>query len=103
MMKTQFLCLILLILAPLGRAEDVAALYNTKCASCHGAKGAGKSAMKGSNLLTDDVKKRTDEQLTVAIASGGPKSKASHAYEKKGVTRDQVGLLVKHVRHLQNN
>jgi mono/diheme cytochrome c family protein len=100
-MKIQILCLIPLILAPLCRAEDAATLFKTKCASCHGATGAGKSAMKGSNLLTDEVKKQTDEQLTEAIASGGPKSKSSHAYEKKGVTRDQVGLLVKYVRELQ--
>ena len=57
--------------------------------------------MKGSDLLTDEVKNRTDEQLTEAIASGGPKSKNGHAYEKKGVTRDQVCLLVKYVRELQ--
>lgn len=57
--------------------------------------------MKGSDLLIHEVKKRTDEQLTEAIASGGPKSKSSHAYEKKGVTRDQIGLLLKHVRELQ--
>ena len=100
-MKIQFFCLIPLTLAPLCRAEDAAALYKTKCASCHGATGAGKSAIKGSNLLADEVKKRTDDQLTEAIAGGGPKSKNSHAYEKKGVTRDQVGLLVKHVRELQ--
>jgi len=100
-MRIQFLFLIPLILAPLCRAEGAAALYKTKCASCHGTTGAGRPAMKGSNLLTDEVKKRTDGQLTEAIASGGPKSKSSHAYEKKGVTRDQVGLLVKHVRELQ--
>lgn len=100
-MKIQFLYVIPLMIAPLCRAEDAAALYKAKCASCHGATGAGRSAMKGSDLLTDEVKKRTDEQLTEAIASGGLKSKSSHAYEKKGVTRDQVGLLVKYVRELQ--
>lgn len=91
------------VAVPLCRGEDGAALYQAKCTACHGATGAGKPAMKGTNLLTDEVKKRTDAQLTEAIASGGPKAKSSHAFDKKGVTRDQVGLLVKHVRELQKH
>lgn len=99
--KTPFSILTALFVATLCRGEDAAALYKAKCASCHGAAGAGRSAMKGSDLLTPEVKQRSDEQLANAIAKGSPKSKNSHAYETKGVTRDQVSLLVQHVRELQ--
>lgn len=102
-MKTMamFLLLNASAIAPLCRPEDAAALYKAKCAPCHGASGAGRSSMKGSNLLTPEAKSRTDEELANAIAKGGPKSKGSHAYETKGVTHNQVGLLVQYVRDLQ--
>ena len=100
-MKTVMLPLLAaLMFAPFGQAEDAKALYKSKCASCHGATGAGRPALKRSSLLTDECKKQTDEQLADAIAKG-PKSKSSHAYEKKGLTRDQIHLLVQHVRELQ--
>ena len=40
-------------------AEDGAALYNSKCAMCHGADGAGKMApkIKGSTKVTDVLTK----------------------------------------------
>ncbi|MCC6536649.1 MAG: cytochrome c [Bryobacterales bacterium] len=101
MKPTVLFFLIASAVPSLCRGDDATAIFKTKCTACHGATGAGKAAMKGTNLLADEVKKRTDEQLTTAIASGGAAAKSSHAYEKKGVTRDQVGDLVKHVRELQ--
>lgn len=85
----------------LGPAQDGAALFKTKCVACHGATGAGKPAMKGSNLLSAEAKSRTDAELGEAIAQGGTKKRAAHAYEKKGLTAEQVKLLIAHVRELQ--
>ncbi|MBL8228722.1 MAG: c-type cytochrome [Bryobacterales bacterium] len=82
-------------------AQDAAALYKSKCVSCHGANGAGKPAIKGSNLLTEDAKKKTDEALTDAILNGGAAKKAAHAYGKKGVNADQAKALTAHIRGLQ--
>ena len=78
-----------------------AVLYESKCAACHGANGAGRSAMAGSNLLTDSCKKKTDAALREAIAEGGQRRKSAHAYEKKGLTAKQVEALVAYVRELQ--
>lgn len=82
-------------------AEDGAALFKAKCAGCHGADGAGKPAIKGSNLLTAEAKKATDAQLTEAILTGGAAKKAAHAFGAKGLTADQAKALVAHVRTLQ--
>jgi mono/diheme cytochrome c family protein len=95
-----FAMAVLLSAAPV-QADGAAALYQTKCQTCHGTTGAGRAAMKGSNLLTPEVKKRTDAELADAIARGGAKKSASHAYEKKGVKPEQVTLLVGYVRKLQ--
>lgn len=87
-------------LAALSAAQDGPALYKSKCANCHGQKGEGKAAIKKSSLLTPEAKKRSDAELTEAIAKGAKRGSA-HAYEKKGVTAEQVKLLVEHVRELQ--
>jgi mono/diheme cytochrome c family protein len=81
--------------------QDGAALFKSKCVTCHTATGAGKPAIKGSNLLTAEAKARSDAELGEAIAKGGTKKRAAHAYEKKGLTTEQVNTLVTHVRELQ--
>jgi mono/diheme cytochrome c family protein len=83
-------------------AQDGATLYRSKCLACHGETGAGRPAIKGSNLLTDAAKKRSDAELSLAIAQGGENKNAAHAYETKGVTPNQVQALVKYVRELQS-
>jgi mono/diheme cytochrome c family protein len=85
-----------------GSAQDGAALYRSKCLACHGTDGGGRPAIKGSNLLTDAVKDASDAELTEAIARGGEKKLASHAYETKGVKPEEIQLLVKYVRTLQS-
>jgi mono/diheme cytochrome c family protein len=82
-------------------AVDGAALFQSKCVACHGPKGAGKPAIKGSNLLTDEAKKASDETLAAAIKDGGASKKASHAFGAKGVSPEQVTALVAHIRTLQ--
>ena len=82
-------------------AQDGAALYKTKCAGCHGATGAGKAALAGSNLLTPEAKKRSDADAKAMIMTGGAKAKAAHAFGKKGVTAAQADALLPYVRDLQ--
>jgi cytochrome c553 len=86
--------------APLG-AEDAATLYKSKCATCHAPDGSGRKMFKGSNLLADEVKKRSDAQLNESIAKGGAKRSEGHAYEKQGLSEEQIKLLVAHIRGLQ--
>lgn len=82
-------------------ADDGAAIYKAKCAACHGADLAGKPAAKIPSLVSDDAKKASDADLTDAIANGGKEKKAMHAFANKGVTPDQVKMVVSYIREAQ--
>jgi len=82
-------------------ADDGAAIYKTKCAACHGADLAGKPAAKIPSLVSDDAKKASDADLTDMIANGGKDKKAMHAFANKGVTSDQVKMVVAFIRGSQ--
>ena len=109
MKTTKLVILIVMIAAALflilpnlsWAADDGAALYKAKCAACHGADLAGKPAAKIPSLVSDESKKVSDADLTDAIANGGKDKKASHAFANKGVTPDQVKMVVSYVRDAQ--
>ncbi len=82
-------------------ADDGAALYKAKCAMCHGADLAGKPAAKIPSLVGDDAKKASDADLTDMISNGGKDKKPMHAFSTKGVTPDQIKMLVSYVREAQ--
>jgi mono/diheme cytochrome c family protein len=87
------------VAAPAALAQDGAALYRQRCQSCHGAKGEGRANQKGTNLLTDEAKAKSDADMVTIIMTGN--GKTSHAFERRGVTEDQAKALVTHVRSLQ--
>ena|ERR1700749_2526636 len=69
---------------------DAAALYKSKCASCH-----GKQAEKKFD------KTKTDDVLTQVVLKGkDAKPLKMPAYETKGVTPEQAGALVAQMRTL---
>ncbi len=82
-------------------ADDGTTLYKTKCAACHGADLAGKPAAKIPSLVSDDAKKASDADLTDMIANGGKDKKAMHAFANKGVTPDQVKMVLSYIRETQ--
>ena len=82
-------------------ADDGATVYKTKCAACHGADLAGKPAAKIPSLVSDDAKKASDADLTDMIANGGKDKKAMHAFANKGVTPDQVKMVLAYIRDAQ--
>lgn len=82
-------------------ADDGATLYKTKCAACHGVDLGGKPAAKIPSLVSDDAKKASDADLTEVIANGGKEKKASHAFANKGVTPDQIKMVLGYVREAQ--
>lgn len=98
---TLALALFLLLPSLSWAADDGAAMYKTKCTACHGANGAGKPAAKIPSLISDEAKKLSDEDLTDAIANGGKNKKATHAFAQKGLTPDQIKLIVGYIRDLQ--
>jgi mono/diheme cytochrome c family protein len=90
-----------LILPNLSWAQDAATVYKTKCAACHGADLGGKPAAKIPSLLSDDAKKLSDSDLTDMVTNGGKDKKASHAFANKGVTPDQIKMIVSYIRDAQ--
>lgn len=82
-------------------ADDGATVYKTKCAACHGADLGGKPAAKVPSLVSDEAKNLSDAELTDTIANGGKSKKASHAFANKGLTPDQVKMVMAYIRETQ--
>jgi mono/diheme cytochrome c family protein len=82
-------------------ADTGADLYKAKCAMCHGADATGKPALKAPSLVSEEAKKKSDEEMTDMIANGGKEKKASHAFSQKGLSADQIKSLVAYIRSLQ--
>ncbi len=85
-------------------ATSGADLFKTKCALCHGARGNGKTPVgerqKLRDLASAEVQKLSDADLTAMIAEGGLARKPAHAFKNKGLTVEQVRLLVSFIRSL---
>ncbi len=81
--------------------DDGAGIYKAKCAACHGADLAGKPAAKIPSLISDEAKKASDADLTEIVANGGKDKKASHAFATKGLTPDQIRMVIAYVRDTQ--
>ena len=82
-------------------ADEGATLYQAKCAACHGADLAGKPAAKMPSLISDEAKKASDADLSDMIANGGKNKKSMHAFANKGMTPDQVKMVVSYIREAQ--
>jgi mono/diheme cytochrome c family protein len=90
-----------LTFAPAVFAADGAAIFKTKCASCHGPDGAGLTtmgkAMKLRDLGSADVQKQTDKELYDWTAAGKNKMPA---YKDK-LSTDEINALVTFMRTLK--
>jgi mono/diheme cytochrome c family protein len=82
-------------------ADDGASLYKAKCAACHGADATGKPAAKIPSLVADDAKKMSDDDLNDAVANGGKTKKPGHTFSQKGLSPDQVKMVISYIRDLQ--
>src|SRR5277367_3684081 len=76
---------------------DVAAAeatYKAKCASCHGADGKGKDALKTQDFASSAVQGMSDAELTAVISDG----KGKMPGYAKSLKPDQIKDLVAYVR-----
>jgi cytochrome c6 len=85
----------------LSAAESAADIYKTKCAICHGATGAGDTAvgknLKIRDLSSADVQKQSDAELANVIKIGKGKMPK---YEGK-LPDQQINDLVNYIRALK--
>ena len=76
------------------------AIFEKSCAGCHGPDGKGNEKMakvlgdKGLNIVGDETKKKTDEQLLKLIADGSGKMPASK------LTKEEQKQALAYVRSL---
>lgn len=81
-------------------AQDAAATYKAKCASCHGADGKGNTAVAKPLGVRDfsspPVQKETDADL-IAITQNGKNKMPGYA---KSLKADQIKDLVAYIRDL---
>jgi cytochrome c6 len=89
------------LLSPTARAQGGGEkTYKAKCASCHGADGAGATpagkATKARDFCSDEVKKETDDEWTAIIVKGKNKMPS---YDKK-LTDPEIKDLVAYIRGL---
>lgn len=103
-MKTRMIltaALATALLLPAGLQAGGPETFKTKCASCHGADGAGQTVMGKKMGLRDlgsaEVQKQTDAQLTAIVADGKGKMPA---YGTK-LSADEIKALVAHMRSLK--
>jgi mono/diheme cytochrome c family protein len=71
-----------------------AATYKAKCASCHGADGKGKEALKTQDFASAAVQGMSDADLTTIITDGKGKMPAY----AKSMKPDQVKDMVAYIR-----
>lgn len=89
---------LILALAPAAVAEDGKALYDSKCALCHGKDGLAKSTAKGSKNFNDPEfqKSATVETILKITTEGRNKMPAF----KEKLSADQLKLIADHVKTL---
>jgi mono/diheme cytochrome c family protein len=78
-------------------ADDGAALYKTKCAACHGAKGEGKPGMKAPALKGT---KMEVNQIVEHLTKGESGSKAPHNKGIAGLNEGQARAIAEYVKTL---
>jgi mono/diheme cytochrome c family protein len=82
-------------------ADMVPDAYKSRCAACHGAHGMGDTMignnLKIRNLASDEVQKRSDDELFNIISKGRNRMPA---FDRK-LSPDQIRELVKHIRSLK--
>ena len=81
------------------RADDAAgaAVYKSKCQTCHGPDGAGSAvgkSLKVADLRSADVQGRSDAELTEVISNG----KNNMPGFKGTITDDEITAVLAHVR-----
>jgi mono/diheme cytochrome c family protein len=78
-------------------ADDGAALYKTKCAGCHGAKGEGKPAIKAPAIKGTAMEVN---QIVEHLTKGESGSKAPHNKGIAGLNDSQAKAIADYVKTL---
>ncbi len=79
-------------------AQDGAALYKTKCATCHGAAGEGKAATK---IPAVKGTTQTADQIVAYLTKGAEGKRAPHAKPMASLTAEQAKAIADFAKGLK--
>jgi cytochrome c6 len=88
-----------------GDVANGAAIFKTKCASCHGADAGGDTAMGKKHNIPDlrspAVQNLTDAELATVIANGKPNGPSASAHKSKALAADQMKDVIAYLRSIR--
>ena len=87
-----------LISSPAAWGADGAALYKSKCSTCHGPNGEGKPAMKAPTLKGES---KSADEIVAFLTKGDPQRKAPHSKSISGIDETQAGAIAEFVKTLK--
>ena len=91
---------LLVVGAVLWAAEDGKALFESKCAICHGKDGVAKSMAKGSSNLNDPKWQAANSAEAIEKVVTDGKGKVMKPFKEK-LTADQIKAVAAHVKTLK--
>lgn len=94
-MRVFLLIATLALLTAMGLAQESgAAIYKSKCASCHGRDGGGKP---GPNLK---MTKMSEDDIFLLLSKGDNAHKMPHDQAMSGMKDDQISAVARYVKSL---
>ena len=96
--------LVPVLICGLSLGQSGSEVYGTRCATCHGVDGAGKTNAEKTFGGMPDLRKavlgKTDNQLFDTVGRGTDHRQYAHFFLKTGLTQGQVADVVAHLKKL---
>jgi mono/diheme cytochrome c family protein len=90
--------------SPSWAGDDPAALFQSKCAVCHGADGQANTPLGKkqsiASFASDRIQKAPNADLVEFILNGGKEKRASHSFAAKGVSQENAAALAGFIKTL---
>ena len=98
------LSIVALLLTSAAFAEPQAN-YRVNCSQCHAVDGSGKTSFAARarvpDLRSKEVQDMTDEDMYTSIARGTRHKAYPHAFELRGMAKEDIKLLVGYIRTMK--
>lgn len=96
--------LLLVLPSPIWAGTDGAALFQSKCAVCHGVDGLSNTPLGTKQSIPSfasvKVRRASSADLTDFILNGGKEKKASHSFANKGISQHDALQLATYIKAL---
>jgi|SRR6185369_10402188 mono/diheme cytochrome c family protein len=104
--RTTIVVVFLFLTCAIALAQSGADTFDTKCVSCHGKNGEGKTAFGQKANIPDlgspTVQAKSDRDLHDSIGRGMNHKQYPHAYLMRGMTEGQLNSVIAYIRSLKN-